>query len=170
MKDGRRGKSRIDAAIAPVHAPVRGRGTATKSISAVSARFRSEEEEADSRVFARAMDREKSHVKKRFIAALRDAKKSARGRRKMRISGTGIMLPRTARLKPLRGAMPIQCATGTAPRSSTTGAAARRSSVASSGRPDERRLVAIDTPIPLARGWQTALRPREGATRVETRL
>ena len=37
-KDGRSGKSRMEAAMAPVHAPVRGRGRATKSMSAVSAR------------------------------------------------------------------------------------------------------------------------------------
>mmetsp|Transcript_1063 Transcript_1063/g.3131 ORF Transcript_1063/g.3131 Transcript_1063/m.3131 type:complete len:236 (+) Transcript_1063:240-947(+) len=126
-----RGMPRTKAIMAPVQAPVPGKGTPTKAASAVHRLSPSRTWDDLERAF--------------WSGALR--RRWTMGALSARRSGTmGIMLPTMQRRKVLRSGTPMRTPTGMAPRSSTTGMPAIAATITESGRPDPLSVIAMRSP------------------------
>mmetsp|Transcript_209 Transcript_209/g.291 ORF Transcript_209/g.291 Transcript_209/m.291 type:complete len:250 (-) Transcript_209:138-887(-) len=118
------------AIMAPVQAPVPGKGTPTKAASACQ-RFLPSTSELFFRALVRGLSRTRCTI----------------GVLRARSNGTiGNILPKTQRARVLANGTPIQTPTGKAPRSSTTGIAAIAAIITKSGTPEACKAVATFSP------------------------
>mmetsp|Transcript_21942 Transcript_21942/g.50008 ORF Transcript_21942/g.50008 Transcript_21942/m.50008 type:complete len:274 (-) Transcript_21942:20-841(-) len=123
-----------NAPMAPVHAPVPGRGMPTKA-ARLAHRFRGVPTPSDA-------DLDSARLRMGSMRARTDLL-----RRRRRRGTMGAMLPRTQMGRTYWMGTPIQTPTGTAPRSSTTGRAEMRARTAKSDRPKDWKYRATFWPV-----------------------
>mmetsp|Transcript_7383 Transcript_7383/g.11348 ORF Transcript_7383/g.11348 Transcript_7383/m.11348 type:complete len:210 (-) Transcript_7383:190-819(-) len=128
------GMPRMKDAMAPVHAPVPGRGIPTKAARDTHCFLR----DPTPKLLDFFSARSRTGAINAFSLSLRN--KNKRGT-------MGTMLPKTLASKTVVIGSPIHTPTGMAPRNSTTGMAAIMANTATSGNPKERKKFAIFCPV-----------------------